>query len=332
MPELRIGIVGASGLVGQTLLRVLEEHAFPYRELRLFASEQSAGQEVFVNEESLQIQEISPRALEGLDLVFFVSTNAVSLKWAPVAVEKGALVIDNSKAYRMDPTVPLIVPEINGSTLFENTGIIANPNCSTVQTVLSLYPLHKAFRLKRVVVSTYQAVSGSGKQALEQLRSERSGKTPPETVYPHPIFNNCLPHIGTFLENGYTDEEMKMVNESRKILGLPDLRVTATTVRVPVEYSHSISVNVELETDFSLDQVYRILEEMPGIIVKDDPSQNLYPLSGLAKDRDEVFVGRIRRDFSVASGLNYWVVADNLRKGAATNALQIAEYWLRHKP
>ena len=331
MPEPRIGIVGASGLVGQTLLRVIEEHRFPYSELRLFASEQSIGQSLLVNGQEHRIEGLSAQALSGLDLVFFVSTNAVSLQWAPVAVEKGALVIDNSKAYRMEPDVPLVVPEINGQQLFKNKGIIANPNCSTVQTVMSLFPLQKAFGLKRVVVSTYQAVSGSGKQALEQLRAERNGQIPKEKVYPHPIFNNCLPHIGTFLENGYTDEEMKMVNESRKILALPDLRVTATTVRVPVEYSHSISVNVELNSEFSLQDVFSVLNQMPGVVVVDDPAQNLYPLASRAKDRDEVFVGRIRRDFSVPFGLNYWVVADNLRKGAATNALQIAEFWLKNK-
>ncbi len=331
MPDLRVGIVGASGLVGQTLLQVIEEHRFPYSELHLFASEQSVGQIVFANGKEHKIEGLSPEAFSGLDLVFFVSTNAVSLRWAPVAVEKGALVIDNSKAYRMDPDVPLIVPEINGQSLFENKGIIANPNCSTVQTVMTLFPLQKAFGLRRVVVSTYQAVSGSGKLALEQLRAERHNEVPKEKVYPHPIFNNCLPHIGNFLENGYTDEEMKMVNESRKILALPNLRVTATTVRVPVEFSHSISVNVELESDFSLDEAFRALRKMPGVLVEDDPLHNLYPLAARAKDRDEVFVGRIRRDFSVSSGLNYWVVADNLRKGAATNALQIAEFWLKNK-
>ncbi len=331
MPERRVGIVGASGLVGQTLLRVMEEHGFSTSELRLFASEQSAGQKIAFQGKKYLLEQPSAKGLSDLDLVFFVSSNAVSLKWAPVAVEKGALVIDNSKAYRMDPAVPLVVPEINGEKIFENQGIVANPNCSTVQTVMALYPLQKAFGLKRVVVSTYQAVSGSGKLALEQLRAERAGQNPLEKVYPHPIFNNCLPHIGSFLENGYTDEEMKMVNESRKILGLPNLRVTATTVRVPVEFSHSISVNAELESDFSLSEVVQVLGEMPGVVVVDDPAKNRYPLAAQAKDRDETFVGRIRRDFSVDSGLNFWVVADNLRKGAATNALQIAEFWVKNR-
>jgi len=324
--------VGASGLVGRTLLEVIGEHNFPFRDLRLFASEQSEGNELQVGHRSYPLRRLEPNCFAGLDLVFFVSTNQVSLDWAPEAVKSGALVIDNSKAYRMDPAVPLIVPEINGKQLFKNQGIIANPNCSTVQTVLALSPLEKAFGLERVVVSTYQSVSGSGKLALEQLRAERNGKKEDYArVYPHPIFNNCLPHIGTFLENGYTDEEMKMVHESRKILDLPDLRITATTVRVPVESSHSVSVNVELRKDFDLDSVRDLYLKTPGIILRDDPAEAVYPLAREARGHDEVFIGRIRRDFSVTHGLNLWVVADNLRKGAASNALQIAEYWLQSR-
>jgi len=328
----KLGIVGASGLVGRTLLKVIDEHNFPFRELRLFASDQSEGNELRVGNHYYPLRRLESNCFEGLDLVFFVSTNQVSLDWAATAVKSGALVIDNSKAYRMDPAVPLIVPEINGDQLFSNQGIIANPNCSTVQTVLALYPLEKEFGLKRVVVSTYQSVSGSGKLALEQLKAERSGKKENDPrIYPHPIFNNCLPHIGTFLENGYTDEEMKMVHESRKILGLPDLRITATTVRVPVENSHSVSVNVELKTDFNVESIRNLYLKTPGVVLRDDPSKAAYPLAREAKGHDEVFVGRIRRDFSLAHGLNLWVVADNLRKGAASNALQIAEYWLQSR-
>ena len=332
MPDPKIGIVGASGLVGRTLLAVIAEHKFPFSELRLFASDQSEGNELRVGNHTYLLRRLEPNCFEELDLVFFVSTNQVSLDWAAAAVKSGALVIDNSKAYRMDPDVPLIVPEINGKQLFSNHGIIANPNCSTVQTVMALYPLEKEFGLERVVVSTYQSVSGSGKLALEQLKAERSGsKEDYLKIYPHPIFNNCLPHIGTFLENGYTDEEMKMVNESRKILNLPDLRITATTVRVPVENSHSISLNIELKNEFDLESVRNLYLKTPGVVLNDDPAKAVYPLAREARGRDDVFVGRIRRDFSIPNGLNLWVVADNLRKGAASNALQIAEYWLQSR-
>jgi len=332
LPDSKIGIVGASGLVGRTLLAVIAEHRFPFSELRLFASDQSEGNQLQFGNHKYALRRLEHNCFEGLDFVFFVSTNQVSLDWAPDAVKSGALVIDNSKAYRMDPEVPLIVPEINGNQLFRNRGIIANPNCSTVQTVMALYPLEKEFGLQRVVVSTYQSVSGSGKLALEQLKSERAGvKEVHPKVYPHPIFNNCLPHIGTFLENGYTDEEMKMVHESRKILNLPELRITATTVRVPVEYSHSISVNVELKKDFTLETVRNLYTKMPGVILRDEPQKNIYPLAREVSGQDAVFVGRIRRDFSIPNGLNLWVVADNLRKGAASNALQIAEYWLQSR-
>ena len=332
MPDPKIGIVGASGLVGRTLLAVIAEHKFPFSELRLFASDQSEGNELRVGNHTYLLRRLEPNCFEELDLVFFVSTNQVSLDWAAAAVKSGALVIDNSKAYRMDPDVPLIVPEINGKQLFSNHGIIANPNCSTVQTVMALYPLEKEFGLERVVVSTYQSVSGSGKLALEQLKAERSGKNEDyPKIYPHPIFNNCLPHIGTFLENGYTDEEMKMVNESRKILNLPDLRITATTVRVPVENSHSISLNIELKNEFDLESVRNLYLKTPGVVLNDDPAKAVYPLAREARGRDDVFVGRIRRDFSIPNGLNLWVVADNLRKGAASNALQIAEYWLQSR-
>ncbi|GBD92655.1 aspartate-semialdehyde dehydrogenase [bacterium BMS3Abin05] len=330
LPDPKIGIVGASGLVGRTLLKVIEERQFPNRELRLFASEQSEGKSLEFGGKSFTLQKLSLQAFEGLDIVFFVSTNQVSLDWAPAAVAKGALIIDNSKAYRMNPDVPLVVPEINGDQIFPHPGIIANPNCSTVQTVMALFPLAKRYGLKRVVVTTFQSVSGSGKQAVEQLRAERKGElNTGSNVYPHPIFNNCLPHIGNFLENGCTDEEIKMVNESRKILDLPDLPITATTVRVPVEYSHSVSLNVELEANFNIEDVRNLYRHTAGIILKDAPAQNIYPLPRDAMGRDDVFIGRLRRDESVPFGLNMWVVADNLRKGAATNALQIAEYRLK---
>ncbi|MDQ2656707.1 MAG: aspartate-semialdehyde dehydrogenase [Bacteroidota bacterium] len=324
---MKLAVVGATGLVGQEILKVLEERSFPFSELYLVASARSVGQTLTFKRKEYTIRGIEEVCKLAPDVAIFSAGGSTSLEWAPKFADAGTIVIDNSSAWRMDATKKLIVPEINGHVLTIDDRIIANPNCSTIQMVLALAPLHVKYRLKRIVVSTYQSVTGTGKDAVQQMMDERNGVDGPK-VYPHPIDMNALPHIDTFLDNGYTKEEMKMVNETRKIMGDNTIAVTSTTVRIPSVGGHSEAVNVEFHEDFNISEVRSVLASTPGIIVQDDPKKNIYPMPILSKGRDEVFVGRIRRDESQPRTLNMWIVADNLRKGAATNAVQIAEFML----
>ena len=324
---MKLAVVGATGLVGQEILKVLEERSFPFNELFLVASSKSVGQPVTFKGKEYKIKGIEEVIKLAPDVAIFSAGGGTSLEWAPKFAEVGTIVIDNSSAWRMDPTKKLIVPEINGHVLTIDDRIIANPNCSTIQMVLALAPLHVKYTIKRIVVSTYQSVTGTGKDAVQQMMDERKGINGPK-VYPHAIDMNALPHIDSFLDNGYTKEEMKMVNETRKIMGDDSIGVTSTTVRIPSIGGHSEAVNVEFHEDFNISEVRAILASTPGIIVQDDPKNNIYPMPILSKGRDEVFVGRIRRDESQPRTLNMWIVADNLRKGAATNAVQIAEFML----
>jgi aspartate-semialdehyde dehydrogenase len=320
---MRVAVIGATGLVGHEMLAVLEEFRFPVTELIPAASEQSAGKLLsFAGKEYTVVTVGQALALKP-DLALFSAGSATSREWAQRFVQAGALVVDNSSAWRMEADVPLVVPEVNLAAVGASR-LIANPNCSTIQMVVALQPLQVRYGLKRVVVSTYQSVSGTGKAAVDQMLRERKGEDGAQ-VYPHAIDRNILPHIDTFQPNDYTREEMKMLNETRKIMGLPNLRLTATTVRVPVLRGHSESVNVELERPFELTEVRELLKASQGIVVQDDWAENLYPMPRYLEGRNEVFVGRIRRDESVENGLNLWIVADNLRKGAATNAVQIAQ-------
>lgn len=324
MSMYRFAVVGATGMVGRTFLRVMEEKKLPVESIRFLSSHRSAGTMIRYMEKDYPVEELTPRSFdERVHIALFSAGSAVSRQYAPLAAEKHTVVIDNSSAWRMDPSVPLVVPEVNPGACRHHHGIIANPNCSTIQAVVVLKPLHDAFTLKRVVYSTYQAVSGAGMSGCEDLREGLKGNPP--KLFPHPIVNNCIPHIDTFLENGYTKEEDKMIRETRKILGLPSLRVTSTTVRVPVFHCHSESINIEFEKPFNIEALKAILKCAPGIVLQDDPSRHLYPLAASVAGRDEVFVGRIRRDESVENGINLWVVADNIRKGAATNAIQIVQ-------
>lgn len=323
-----IAIVGASGLVGGTFLKVLEERELPIKNLYLFASARSAGKEVVFKGKTLVIEELTEHSFDReIDIALFSAGGDISKKFAPIASEKGVIVVDNSSAWRMDKNVPLVVPEVNPEDIFKNNGIIANPNCSTIQSVVPLKVIDELYGIKRVVYSTYQAVSGSGIKGIEDLQRGLKGEEP--KTYPHPIVNNCLPHIDSFLENGYTKEEEKMINETRKILNKKDLPITATCVRVPVINGHSISINVELEKDVNLEELRAKFRETKGIILEDDVKNNRYPLATEASGTDEVYVGRLRKDFSIEKGLNLWVVADNIRKGAATNAVQIAEILMK---
>jgi aspartate-semialdehyde dehydrogenase len=323
MKSYNVAVVGATGMVGRKMLEVLAELKFPIKNLYPMASKRSAGKEIDFNGKTYVVQELTDEAFDqDIDIALFSAGGSTSERFSPVAAAKGVIVIDNSSAFRMDPTVPLVVPEVNPEDLDWHKNIIANPNCSTIQAMVPLKPLQDAFGIERIVYSTYQAVSGSGVKGYADLENGLKGEE--NAFYPHQIAGNCLPHIDSFLENGYTKEEMKMVNESRKILHDQKIRITATTVRVPVFYSHSESINVELKKPFELDQVRDLFEKTPGLIVMDDPENNVYPLARIAENRNEVFVGRIRRDFSLENGLNMWVVADNIRKGAATNAVQIA--------
>lgn len=325
MKHYKLAIVGATGVVGSTALKVLEEKKLPISEYVLFASCKSAGKKVnFMNKEYV-IKELNENSFdEGFDFAIFSAGGEIAKKYAPIAVSKGCIVVDNSSAFRMDQDVPLVVPEVNKEEIANNKGIIANPNCSTIQAVLPLKALDDKYTIKRIVYSTYQAVSGAGQKGLNDLENGRKGINKLEK-FPYPIYNNCLPQIDVFTENGYTKEELKMINETRKILNNPDLKITATTVRVPVENSHSESINVEFEKDFELSELIETLKNFEGIIVKDDINSEIYPLATTATGHDDVFVGRIRRDFSIESGVNLWVVADNIRKGAASNAIQIVE-------
>jgi len=324
---MKLAVVGATGLVGQEVLKVLEERNFPFDELYLVASAKSVGQKMSFKGYEYTIQSMEDACAQAPDIAIFSAGGNTSLEWAPKFAAKGTIVIDNSSAWRMDATKKLIVPEINGHELSADDKIIANPNCSTIQMVMALAPLHKQFRLKRIVVSTYQSVTGTGKDAVQQMMDERSGQKP-TMVYPHPIDMNALPHIDVFLDNGYTKEEMKMVNETRKILGDSSIGVTSTTVRIPAIGGHSEAVNAEFYEELTLSEVRCLLAAAPGVIVQDDPKNNIYPMPINSKGRDEVFVGRLRKDESQPNTINMWIVADNLRKGAATNAVQIAEFML----
>ena len=330
MKNYKIAVVGATGLVGRSFLRVLEEKKLPVSKYVLFASKKSAGKKLKFMGKDYTVEELNEHSFdEGFDFALFSAGGDVSKKYAPIAVSKGAIVVDNSSYFRMDDDVPLVVPEVNFQDALNNKGIIANPNCSTIQAMLPLKALDDKYHIKRIVYSTYQAVSGAGKDALDDLANEDNSK--PLKKFPHPIYNNCLPHIDKFLDNGYTKEEMKMVNETRKILHRPDLKITATAVRVPVSNSHSESINVEFDKQFDMDDLISTLKIFPNIVLVDDPSTNQYPMAIDATGHDEVFVGRVRRDESVESGVNLWVVADNIRKGAASNAVQIVEKLINNK-
>ncbi len=324
---MKVAVIGATGLVGSTMLRILEERNFPVDMLLPVASERSVGSEINFKGKQHPVISIGDAVNAKPSIVLFSAGASVSLEWAPHFAGAGATVIDNSSAWRMDKTKKLVVPEVNANVLTAADKIIANPNCSTIQMVVALYPLHRMYKIKRIVVSTYQSVSGTGHKGVIQMMDERLSKSGVKT-YPHPIDMNIIPHIDMFLENDYTKEEMKMVNETRKIMGDENIRLTATTVRVPVKGGHSEAVNVEFENEFEIAEVKQLLSHSKGIIVMDSPSKNLYPMPKDAEGRDEVFVGRIRRDESQPNTLNLWIVADNLRKGAATNAIQIAEYLL----
>ena len=320
MRKYKLAVVGATGLVGGTILKVLEEREFPIESITFLSSKKSAGSKITFKGEEYVVEELKESSFDvGFDLALFAAGGAVSEKFGPIAVEKGVKVIDNSSVFRMNKEVPLVIPEVNGEDISWSKGLISNPNCSTIQSILPLKPLHDKFKIKRVVYSTYQSVSGSGLGGLKDLEEGNV------EFYPHQIQYNALPHIDSFLENGYTKEEMKMVDETKKILNDDSIRVTATAVRVPVKFAHSVSINLEFEKSFDLEEVYKALEDFPGIVVKDDVKSNVYPMAIDAEGSDNVYVGRIRRDFSVDNGLNMWVVADNIRKGAATNAVQIAE-------
>ncbi len=330
MKNYKLAIVGATGVVGRCILKVLEEKNLPISKYVLFASSKSVGKQISFMKENYTIQELTEDSFcEGFDFAIFSAGTSVAKKFAPIAVKNGCVVIDNSSAFRMDCDVPLIVPEVNSEDIKANKGIIANPNCSTIQAVVALKPLDDKYNIKRIVYSTYQAVSGAGSKGILDLENGINAFSTNEDYslnkFPHPIFSNCLPHIDVFLDNGYTKEEEKMINETRKILKNPDLNVTATTVRVPVFNSHSESINVEFEKEFDLNDLINTLKNSPGIIVQNDSKSNIYPMAINSTNNNEVFVGRIRRDFSISSGVNLWVVADNIRKGAATNAIQILE-------
>lgn len=322
---MKIAVVGATGLVGNKMLQVLEERNFPVTELIPVASEKSVGKEVTFKNKKYKVVSAEDAIAAKPDIALFSAGGNTSLALAPKFAEAGVTVIDNSSAWRMDPSKELVVPEVNASVLTKEDKIIANPNCSTIQMVLVLNPLHKKYKIKRVVVSTYQSVTGTGVKAVQQLENERNN-VKGEMAYKYPIDKNALPHIDVFLDNGYTKEEMKMVNETRKIIGDPTIALTATCVRIPVVGGHSESVNIEFENDFDLEEVRKILSNAPGVVVQDDVENFVYPMPLTAHEKDETFVGRIRRDETQPNTLNCWIVSDNLRKGAATNAVQIAEY------
>lgn len=328
----KVAVVGATGAVGDLMVKVLEERSFPVSELKPLASVRSLGKTVTFRGREIPVEELKEDSFEGIQVALFSAGGSVSKKFAPAAARAGAVVIDNSSAWRMDPEVPLVVPEVNPEAALAHKGIIANPNCSTIQMVVALKPIYDAVGITRIVVTTFQAVSGTGKRAIEELRNQVSdivkGREVSREIYPHQIAFNCFPHIGAFLENGFSEEEMKMVNETQKIFEDPAIRVCATTVRIPVVYGHSESVNIETGKPISPEEVRGLLQAAPGVKVIDDPSKGGYPVPLHAAGTDDTFVGRIRRDPSVNNGLAMWVVADNIRKGAASNAVQIAEFLL----
>ena len=324
-----VAVVGATGAVGNEMISTLEQRQFPVERLRLFASERSEGKSLEFNGDEIPVEALKDDSFRGIDIALFSAGAERSKVWAPVAARSGCVVVDNSSQWRMDPEIPLVVPEVNAHDLKWHKGIIANPNCSTIQMVVVLKPIHDAARIERVVVTTFQSVSGTGKKAIDELLQQTTNllnfKEIECNVYPHQIAFNCLPHIDKFLENGYTKEEMKMVNETKKIMGDNSIRVTATTVRVPVFRGHSESLNIETEKKLTPNEARAILSAAPGIVVYDAPEKNIYPLPVYAAGKDETYVGRIREDESIDNGLNMWIVSDNLRKGAALNAVQIAE-------
>lgn len=329
MRKANIAIVGATGMVGRTFLKVLDQRNFEIDNLYLFSSKKSARSVVKFRDKEYIVEELNEDSFSrDIDIALFSAGGSVSKKFAPIAKENGVIVVDNSSAWRMDKDIPLVVPEVNPKDITWNNGIIANPNCSTIQSVVPLKVLHDNFKIKRVIYSTYQAVSGSGIGGIMDLENGINGEE--NKKYPHQIAYNCIPHIDDFMENGYTKEEIKMIEETKKILNDQDIRVTATTVRVPVKYGHSVSINIEFEKEFELDKVYELLKSVDGIVVVDDIKNNTYPMAIDVEGKDEVYVGRIRRDYSIDNGINMWVVADNIRKGAATNTVQIAELLLKN--
>lgn len=327
---MKLAVVGATGMVGTIMIRVLEERNFPVSEILLVASEKSIGNELYFNGKTIKVIGLKDALFKKPEIAIFSAGSTISLEWAPKFAEAGTTVIDNSSAWRMDISKKLVVPEINASTLTANDKIIANPNCSTIQLVMVLAPLHEKYRMKRVIISTYQSVSGTGKKAVNQLENEISG-VQSEMAYPYPIHKNALPHCDDFEENGYTKEEMKLAREPQKILNDRSFSISATAVRIPTAGGHSESVNVEFKKDFEINTVRKILHETPGVTVQDNPDTNTYPMPIYANGKDDVFVGRIRRDETLEKTLNMWIVSDNLRKGAATNAIQIAEYIIDKK-
>ena len=334
--KFNVAVAGATGAVGNQIIDCLEEQNFPIKSIKFLASARSVGRKLRFRGDLIDVQELTEDSFKGVDIALFSAGGNTSLHFAPIAAKDGCVVVDNSSAWRMDPDVPLVVPEVNPSAVAQYTrkGIIANPNCSTIQMVVALHPIHQNYRIKRIVVSSYQAVSGTGKKAIDELFDQTRAMIDfldyKKEVYPHRIAFNCIPHIDAFLENGYTKEEMKMVNETRKILGDDSIQITATTVRVPVFFGHSESVNVETEKPLTAEAVRELLANSPGIKVMDDPSSNLYPMAIDAAGQDLTLVGRIRKDESVPNGINMWIVADNIRKGAATNTVQIAEFVATH--
>jgi len=327
---MKIAVVGATGMVGTIMIKLLEERNFPVSEILLVASEKSIGNKLCFNGKTIKVIGLKDALFKKPEIAIFSAGSTISLEWAPKFAEVGTTVIDNSSAWRMDLSTKLVVPEINASTLTANDKIIANPNCSTIQLVMALAPLHEKYRMRRVIISTYQSVSGTGKKAVNQLENEISG-VQSEMAYPYPIHKNALPHCDDFEENGYTKEEMKLAREPQKILNDRSFSISATAVRIPTAGGHSESVNVEFKKDFEINNVRKILHETPGLIVQDNPDTNTYPMPIYANGKDEVFVGRIRRDETLEKTLNMWIVSDNLRKGAATNAIQIAEYIIDKK-
>ena len=327
---MKVAVIGSTGVVGNVMLNLLESRNFPISNLIPVASERSIGKKILFNNKQYDIVSIEDAVKMRPDIALFSAGGSTSLEWAPKFATVGTRVIDNSSAWRMDSSKKLVVSEVNSEVLTKDDYIIANPNCSTMQLMVVLAPLHKVFKIKRLVISTYQSVSGTGKNAIDQLNGERSDSDP-EIIYPHSIDQNLLPHCDVFEEGGYTKEENKLINETRKILSDDSIQITSTAVRVPIEICHGESVNIEFENQFELDQVFEILNNSPGLVVEDDPANNLYPMPINSANKDDVFVGRIRRDFSIENGLNIWVVADNLRKGAATNTIQIAEKLIEMK-
>jgi aspartate-semialdehyde dehydrogenase len=329
--QFNVAVAGATGAVGNQMVACLAERDFPVKRVAFLASYRSVGQKIRFRGDDIAVEELKADSFKNMDIAIFSAGAGPSKTFAPLAAKDGCIVVDNSSAWRMDPNIPLVVPEVNPHAVaqYKNKGIIANPNCSTIQMVVALNPIHQKYGLKRVVVSSYQAVSGTGKKAIDELYAQTEAilqkKNIKKNVYPHQIAFNCLPHIDAFLENGYTKEEMKMLNETRKILEDSTIGITATTVRVPVFYSHSESVNIETHRHVSADEVKALLKKAPGVKVVDDPAQNLYPLAIQTAGQDLTWVGRIREDESIENGINMWIVADNIRKGAATNAVQIAE-------